>query len=92
MFISRVASRAAIVLAAWIVLLPASKAAGTVDSSEIAKLLSDAKMQSFLLMEDATDLQLFTFSSAAGQSHLEDVHRIKADRCGCPRFGCPRCG
>jgi hypothetical protein len=79
MLISRLASRAAIMLAASIALSPIGSAAGAVDTDQIAKFLSDAKMQSFTLMEDATDMQIFTFSTAAGKSHEDDVRRIKTD-------------
>ncbi len=75
----RASSVAATMLCAWIALSPVSRAAGAMDSDQVNKFLSDAKMQGFLLMEGAAELQIFPFIDAGDESRADDIRRIKTD-------------
>ncbi len=75
----RASSLAVTMLTGWAVCSIFAKGAGTADSDQVSKLLSDAKTQSFQLKEDADELERFSRSGATWESNLEAINRIKDD-------------
>jgi hypothetical protein len=56
---------------------PASKAAGTPDSEQVSKLLSEAKTIAFELKEDAVTMESFTRMNVSMESHAVAINQIK---------------
>jgi hypothetical protein len=74
----RASSLAATMLMGWIIFSTVAKAAGAVESEQVSKLLSDAKMQAFQLKEDAEQLESFTRSTTTDwASHSGAITKIK---------------
>jgi hypothetical protein len=66
-------------LAVWAACSVPARAAGAVESDQVSRLLSDAKVQAFQLKEDAEQIETFTRASAAWESHAEAITKIKED-------------
>jgi len=64
-------------LMGWITFSAAAKAANEVESEQVSKLLSDAKMQAFQLKEDAEQMETFSRASGSWASHVEAITKIK---------------
>ncbi len=73
----RASSLAVTMLMGWVTFSTAAKAAGEVESEQVSKMLSDAKMQAFQLKEDAEQLETFSRLSGSWASHVEAVNKIK---------------
>jgi hypothetical protein len=56
---------------------PASKAAGTPDSEQVSKLLSEAKTIAFEMKEDAVTMESFTRMNVSMESHAVAINQIK---------------
>jgi len=75
----RASSLTVTMLAGWFAFATVATAAGNVESDQVSRILSDAKMQAFQLREDAAQLESFTRSTASWESHSEAIARIKED-------------
>ncbi len=75
----RASSLTVTMLAGWFAFATVATAAGNVESDQVSRILSDAKMQAFQLREDAAQLESFTRSTASWESHSEASARIKED-------------
>ena len=73
----RASSLAMTMLMGLITFSTASKAANQVESEQVSKILSDAKMQAFQLKEDAEQLETFSRASGNWASHVEAITKIK---------------
>lgn len=73
----RASSLAMTMLMGWITFSTAAKAASEVESEQVSKMLSDAKMQAFQLKEDAEQMETFSRSSGSWASHVEAINKIK---------------
>jgi len=67
----------ALMLGAFLVPLPAVKAAVNPDSEQVSKLLSEAKTMAFQLKEDALTMESFTRMDVSWQSHAAAINQIK---------------
>jgi len=67
----------ALMLGAFLVPLPAVKAAVNPDSEQVSKLLSEAKTMAFQLKEDAVTMESFTRTNATWESHAAAINQIK---------------
>lgn len=73
----RASSLVMTMLMGWITFSPAAKAASEVESEQVSKILSDAKMQAFQLKEDAEQLETFSRATGSWASHVEAINKIK---------------
>jgi len=56
-----------------------ARSADIVESDQVSKVLSNAKMQAFQLKEDATNMEAFTRLDTSWETHREAIERIKDD-------------
>jgi hypothetical protein len=56
-----------------------ARAADAVESDQVSKILSDAKVQAFQLKEDAEQMEAYTRSGASWRSHADAIGIIKED-------------
>src|SRR5579863_533360 len=77
--IIRASSLGMTMLMGWITFSAAAKAANEVESEQVSKILSDAKMQAFQLKEDAEQLETFSRASGNWASHVEAITKIKGN-------------
>jgi hypothetical protein len=73
----RASSFAVTMLAGLVAFSTGARAAAVVDSDQVSKILSDAKMVAFQLREDADQMESFTRSSTSWISHSEAIEKIK---------------
>jgi hypothetical protein len=66
-----------LLLAGFLAIPPASKAANAPDSEQVSKLLSEAKTMSFQLKEDAVTMESFTRMNVSWESHAAAINQIK---------------
>jgi hypothetical protein len=64
-------------LIGWATFSTAAPTTGAVESEQVSKILSDARMQAFQLKEDAEQLEVFTRSQTDWASHAEAINKIK---------------
>lgn len=77
--VTRASSLTVTMLAMSILYSTPARAAGAVESDEVSKMLSDAKIEAAQLREDAEQMEVFTRSGASWQSHAEVINNIKGD-------------
>lgn len=75
----RASSLAVTMLAGWFAFPPAARAVNAVESAQVAKTLSDAKVQAYQLREDADEMESYTRSNTTWESHVDAINRIKED-------------
>ena len=75
----RASSLAVTMLAGWVAFAGSPAAAGPVESDQVSRILSDAKMQALQLKEDADQLETFTRSDASWESHADAIGKIRED-------------
>jgi hypothetical protein len=66
-----------LLLAGFLAMAPASKAAENPDSEQVSKLLSEAKTMAFELKEDAVTMESFSRMNVSMQSHAVAINQIK---------------
>lgn len=76
---TRASSLTVAMLAVWFAYSAPAAAASAVESDQVSKTLSDAKMQAYQLKEDAEQLESFTRLGTSWESHVAAVTKIKDD-------------
>ena len=66
-----------LLLAGFLAIPSASKAAETPDSEQVSKLLSEAKTMAFELKEDAVAMESFTRMNVSWESHAAAINQIR---------------
>ena len=66
-----------LLLAGFLAMTAASKAAQAPDSEQVSKLLSEAKTMAFELKEDAVTMESFTRMNVSWESHATAINQIK---------------
>ena len=73
------ASLAVTMLAGWPAVSHAVRAVNAVEAAQVAKTLSDAKVQAYQLREDVDEMESYTRSNTTWEAHVDAINRIKED-------------
>lgn len=75
----RVSSLAVTTLAGCFAFAMAARAAGSAESDQVSRILSDARIEAYQLREDASQMETFTRSNASWESHADAINKIRED-------------